>query len=193
MSMGAVLDACVLFPASLRDILVRLSELELYDVAWSDRILHEATRNLVGKGLMTQEKADKLARQLTEVFEGSEVNPQAVTDLETVMTNDPGDRHVLATAVSGRAELIVTHNLRHFPAAACDPHGVRPMHPDEFLQILLAKAPNLVVKALTSQAEALRKPPMTLEQVLDSLATQVPQFVERVRALHASSADPGTQ
>jgi len=48
------------------------------------------------------------------------------------MTNDPGDRHVIAAAVKCGAEAIVTFNLRHFPDAALDTWNIEVQHPDEF-------------------------------------------------------------
>jgi len=103
MAFRAVTDADVLYPASLRDTLLRMAELELYDVCWSERILQEATRNLIEDGRMTPEKAEYLVEKMNLAFESALVSEESITRLESAMTNDEKDRHVLATAVAAGA------------------------------------------------------------------------------------------
>jgi hypothetical protein len=74
---------------------------------------------------MDQEHADRFASLMRSAFEEASVSEEAIAALEESMTNDPGDRHVLA-AVAGGAEAIITFNLEHFPPAACEPFGVEP-------------------------------------------------------------------
>jgi predicted nucleic acid-binding protein len=176
-----VLDACVLYPFSLRDTLLRLAECELYDLYWSDRILAETTRNLVENGVMPQQSANRLEAAMRGAFDGSVVPAAAVGQLEPAMTNHPKDRHVLAAAVAAHAEAIVTTNLRHFADEACAPINVVAIHPDEFLLILWTKRPEAVLAELRAQAADLTDPPWTFDQLLDSLAPTVPRFVDRVR------------
>jgi predicted nucleic acid-binding protein len=176
-----VLDACVLYPFSLRDTLLRLAECELYDLYWSDRILDETTRNLVENGVMAQSAADRLETAMREAFDGSVVPALAIGQLEAAMTNHPKDRHVLAAAVAAHAEAIVTVNLRDFADEACVPLNVSATHPDDFLQVLWAKRPETVRAALRAQAADLTDPPWTLDQLLDSLAVTVPRFVDSIR------------
>jgi len=171
----------VLYPFSLRDTLLRLAERELYDASWSDRILEEVTRNLVANDLMTQAKAERLAGAMRAAFDAAAVSTEAIDRLELVMTNDPKDRHVLAAAVVADAEAVVTFNLKDFSDEACDPWGVVAMHPDEFLKILQAKRPAVVLEVLTEQAGDLANPPWTLDELLDALAKVVPDFVAAVR------------
>jgi len=177
----AVLDACVLFPFSLRDVLLRLAERELYDVYWSDRILDEVTRNLVGEGFMTEAAAQRLEGFMRGAFDAAAMSTEAVERLEPVMTNHPKDRHVLAAAVVADAEAVVTSNLKDFAHDACEPWGIVAMHPDKFLMILQAKRPAVVLEVLTEQAGDLKDPPWSLEELLHALAKEVPDFVEAVR------------
>ncbi len=74
----AVLDACVLYPFSLRDVLLRLAERELYDVYWSDRILAEMTRNLIANDLTDQAGAERLVRLMSRTFDAAAVSVEAV-------------------------------------------------------------------------------------------------------------------
>lgn len=181
MAFPAVLDACVLFPFSLRDTLLRLAERALYDVFWSDRILEEMTRNIIEDAGVDPAAAQRLESIMRGAFEEALVSPEAVDRLEEAMTNDPKDRHVLAAAVVARAEVIVTANLPDFAQEACEPFGITAMHPDDFLLVLQAKAPAVVLKVLQQQASDLKTPPLSLQELLDSLGREVPRFVAAVR------------
>jgi len=105
-SLGAVLDASVLFPAALRDTLLRAAHEGLYRLHWSDAILVEVYRNLIETGRASQRQAQRLIATMQEAF------PDAtVTGFESLvdrMANDPKDRHVLAAAVVTGARVIVT-------------------------------------------------------------------------------------
>jgi predicted nucleic acid-binding protein len=181
---SAVLDANVLYPFSLRDILLRLAELELYAPLWSARILAEMWRNLVERQI-TNEQADGLIAAMCGAFEEAEVDAAEIERLEPAMTNDPNDRHVLAAAVAAGSELIVTFNLDDFPAEACEPLGVEAIHPDDFLLDLHDLNPGAVQAALEQQAADLN-PPWPLEQLLAALAVAgVPRFVAAVRTAHS--------
>jgi hypothetical protein len=118
---------------------------------------------------------------MQRAFEDAEVPEAAIASLEPAMLNEPADRHVLAAAVASDAEAIVTSNIRHFPAAACEPFGMEAVHPDAFLCELHERAPAKIRVALTEQALALSRPPLTETQVLDRLAATVPEFVFMVR------------
>ena len=92
--------------------------------------------------------------------------------IEDLRLPDPDDRHVLAAAIRGRADLIVTTNLRDFPANVLGQFGIEPQHPDEFVLSLLDLAPDLVTGAARDHRESLKNPPVTIEQYLETLAVQ---------------------
>ena len=180
MAFTAVLDACVLYPFSLRDTLLRLAEQELYVVRWSDRILEEVRRNLVEERV-TEEQAGRLLGALRDVFPEAKVAGDAVARLEVSMTNDPRDRHVLAAAVAAQAGAVVTFNLDDFSEEACAPHGVEAVHPDDFLMTLFRIAPGAARRVVTEQAEDLVNPPISRDQLVESLRRAgVPQFADAV-------------
>lgn len=179
-SCRVALDACVLFPFSLRDTLLRLAELEFYDVLWSERILDEMSRNLIKKKVMSVETARRTVRVMSTAFEDAAVPPGAIESLEPVMTNHWKDRHVLAAAVVGGADAVVTKNLRDFADEDCTRWGVRSIRPDEFLLGLLAKDQGRVLGCLQDQAGALKRPPVTFDELLGSLHKEVPEFVAAV-------------
>jgi predicted nucleic acid-binding protein len=178
---SAVLDANALYPFSLRDTLLRLAELELYRPLWSQRIFDEMREALQEHGV-SEDRAERLVATMREAFEEAEVDDAEIARLEPAMTNDPGDRHVLACAVAADSELIVTSNLAHFPNEACEPVGVEARHPDDFLLDLLDLAPEGVRAALEEQAADLN-PPWPFEELLGALARAgVPRFVAAIRA-----------
>ena len=175
----AVLDASVLFPMSLRDILLRAGQADIYRMYWTNEILEEMRSNLVAKRGISAEKAQRnvttiqtnLARALVTEYE----------HLIPAMTNHPKDRHVLAAAVACGAQMIVTSNLRDFPEAALAPHKMQALAPDTFLCLLARQYPEQMLLILREQAGDLRNPPKTLEQLLDTLAQHAPGFVALMR------------
>jgi hypothetical protein len=132
---------------------------------------------------MDQEHADRLASLMRSAFEEASVSEEAIAALEESMTNDPGDRHVLAAAVAGGAEAIITFNLEHFPPAACEPFGVEPTHPDEFLLAMFELAPEVVVAEVRRQAGDLTNPPWSVDELIDALERAgVGEFAAALRA-----------
>ncbi|MGI0129040.1 MAG: PIN domain-containing protein, partial [Thermoplasmata archaeon] len=87
MAFGVVLDTCVLYPYSLCDLLLRLADRELYDPYWSDRILEELERTLLGHGLSAEQAAWRTG-QMQQAFPEALVPTDAITRLESAMTND---------------------------------------------------------------------------------------------------------
>ena len=176
---SAVLDTCVLVPGSLRDSLLRAAQAGLYRACWSDDILDELGRNLVRAGKLSQDKADRLLHVVRDAFPEAVVHDYA--GLIDSLTCRPGDRHVLAAAIKGSAQIVVTFNLRHFPAAALRPHRVVAQHPDRFLSDLFLASPSQLVQIIVEQARDLRRPPATPDRVLATLAQHAPGFVQLLR------------
>ncbi len=117
----AVLDACVLIPMPLADSLLRMAEApRLYLPKWSQTIMDEVTGNPIAKWGLAPEKARRRELELRRHFPEAWV--EGFDAFIAAMTNDPGDRHVLAAAVRSHSGLIVTYNRRHFPPAPCR-HG----------------------------------------------------------------------
>jgi predicted nucleic acid-binding protein len=164
----AVLDANVLIPNALCDLLLRLAEEDVYLPRWSAEILDEVRRNLpnVAPAAIERRIAFMSAAFDTAIITGYE-------GLIPEMTNHIKDRHVLAAAVACDADRIITCNLRDFPRASCEPHGVEPEHPDDFLCNLWDREPRLVIRIITEQAAdtGRRGPRLTPHEILDYLAS----------------------
>jgi predicted nucleic acid-binding protein len=169
----AVLDACVLVQAALRDTLLRLAEKRLFLPRWSDDIIAELVRTLEGKLGKTRDKTNHLVDELRKSFGDAWV--EGYSPLVAALTNDPKDRHVLAAAVKSGAEVVVTFNLKHFPAAVLDDWNVEALHPDDFLIDLYYLNPKLVVHTLHEQAADIDR---SLEELLRGLKLPVPKFVQ---------------
>ena len=179
-SLIAVLDANVLYPFTLRDTLLRAAATGLFQARWSDKILDEATRNLVADHVVTEQQAAHLRAAMTAAFPEARVT--GFDKLVATMRNDPKDRHVAAAAVKAKAKVIVTLNVRDFRPL---PDGLEAQTPDQFLVSLFDPDPRLLVDIVRGQSVALRRPPRSLAEVVDALARVVPVFARRVRA-HSS-------
>ncbi len=178
----AVVDANVLFPLSLRDVLLRAVEKGLFRLRISRQIWDEVIRNLVATGRMTPERAAYLDIRVREFLAEHDALVSDYESLIPTLTNNPKDRHVLAVAVHARAETIVTFNLRHFPSRALASHNTVAEHPDVFLSRLYGNAPDVLAAIVREQAAGLHNPPMTVSEVLNTLAQHVPTFVSRIRS-----------
>lgn len=167
-----VLDACVLHPIAVADTLLWVADAEVFQPLWSEEILDELRRSVLAR--LPDANIDGRIADMVEAFPDALVVGHEA--LAAGLTNDPRDRHVLAAAIAGEAGVIVTTNLRHFPPAACDPHGVQAQHPDEFLTKALTLDAEPVVRALGRQARAKKNPPISLAALLERLATPLPTF-----------------
>ena len=177
----AILDACVLVQAAVRDTLLRLFEQRLFLARWTDEIVDETVRTLQEKLGRTPEQTDHLVNELRTYFPDAWVE-QGYRQLIPVMTNDEKDRHVLAAAVKVPCEVIVTYNRKHFFENSLRPFGIVAKHPDEFLIDLYHLNGEVVVHELHEQGAALRKP-RTIGEVLAALETcQCTQFAQLIRA-----------
>ena len=182
---AAVLDACVLVPASLRDTLLGLAEPPcLYRPLWTEEIIAETMRTLEAKIGLPPSKTAYLERELRRHFGESWVT--GFQPLLRQMTNDAKDRHVLAAAVKAKAPAIVTFNKRHFPPASTRPWIVEALGPSAFLEELYRAEPAAVVERIMRQAVELRRP---VAAQLASLEKTVPSFAEIVRRDLGRAAD----
>jgi predicted nucleic acid-binding protein len=179
-----VLDACVLFPPVLRDTLFRAAEKGFYRLVLSDAILEETTRNVIKREGVTSEMACRLEAAIRRAFpESFYTPPQCLVD---VMTNDPKDRHVLATAVLSHASVIVTKNNKDFPPVSLAPYGVDVQSPDTFLVHLFDLDREAMTNLIWEQAADKRKPPRSASEIVRHLAIHAPTFAERCRSIIAA-------
>jgi hypothetical protein len=135
-AISALLDSCVLYPARLRDLLLSLAAAGLFRPFWSESIHEEwITSVLANRPDLTRVQLEATRSAMNRAFPGASVSSFARL-ISAVSLPDPDDRHVLAAAVHAGAGLIVTVNLKDFPAVALASHGIAAMHPDVFVEYM---------------------------------------------------------
>lgn len=155
--MKAVLDACVLYPTVMREVLLGVAATGAYTPVWSDRILEEWLRATHKLGPADTEYARGEIALIRAKWPRA-LQPKRPEDDHIAPLPDPNDTHVLATALSSRADLIITMNLQDFPRRVLQGFGISAMHPDEFLWRLFGDDPDMlrgVTKRVQQEAERL--------------------------------------
>lgn len=176
-----VLDACVLYPSLLRDLLMHLGLTGLYQPKWSALIENEWQRNVI------KNRPDLNSDQIKKTGElMNRALPDAmVTGFEPLVASidlpDVDDRHVVAAAICSHAEIVVTFNLKDFPQQYLDNFSIEALHPDDFITDLFDLNQALVLAAVNKQRHNMRKPPKSVDEYLDALLRQgLPQTVKEL-------------
>ena len=182
-----LLDACVLLPYQLADLLLRLAEVDLYEPLWSEEILSEVERNLVDKFHVPTEKASRRLTRMRSAFPNALI--EGYEALTPAMTNHPKDRHVAAAAIRGGAALIVTANLGDFPSQSLSEYDIEAVHPDAFLMDQLDLAPHLTIGAVVEQRESYKRPSFSLTDFNLNLRRTVPNFADAAAAAELTGWD----
>jgi len=175
-------DASVLYPAPLRDLPMRLALIDVFRARWIADIHEEWMRNVL------QSRPDLTRAQLerTRALMDANVRDCVVKDYQSMIPRlqlpDAEDRHVLAAAIRAKADVIVTFNLKDFPAEQLARYRITAQHPDGFIANLFARESAKVCEAAAAQRRSLRNPPKTREEFLDILSKQrLPQTVALLR------------
>lgn len=152
-----VLDACVLYPAPLRDLLLRLATTGLFAAKWSEAIHDEWMRNLI-INRPELEKQIQRTRSLMDIA----VPDGLVTGFENLIDGlslpDKNDRHVLAVAIRCGAQSIVTYNLKDFPQDILDEYGIEAVHPDDFVVQQFDLQQGVVISTVKQHRQSLKNP-----------------------------------
>jgi predicted nucleic acid-binding protein len=165
-----VLDACVLVPIALADTLLRIAERDLYRPLWSERILTEAMAAIVElHPSLSGDLVERRFAAMRETFEDAGVEDWEAVDV-MVPLPDPDDLHVVAAALRGRADAIVTANLPDFPAKDLKSLDLEVIHPNDFLLDQLDLDPRTVIDVIREQAAHTRNPALEPVDVLARLA-----------------------
>ena len=169
---SAFYDANVLYPAELRNLLMHLAVTGLFRAKWSADVHEEWISSLLkNRHDLTRDKLER-----TRMLMDKHAIDALVIGYEDLIPGlqlpDPNDRHVLAAAIRGQANVIVTMNLRDFPSDVLAPFGIEAQHPDEFILHLLDLAPEAVVAAAENHRMSLKYPPKTVSEYLETLERQ---------------------
>ncbi len=157
----AVLDACVLYPTVMREVLLSVARTDLFVPIWSARLLEEWARAAARRGALEEAQARGEIAATRAAFPDAETRGETAGRAEGLAAGlwlpDAADIHVLATAVATSADGIVTVNARDFPRATLAEEGLARWDPDAFLMALWLRAPEAVATAAESvRAEAAR-------------------------------------
>ncbi len=177
-----IFDACVIYPSSLRDLLMELALSGLFRAKWTQDIHEEWMRNLLkNRTDLTRKQVENTQRLMNSAI------PDCLVDgyepiIETVHLPDQNDRHVLAAAIRVKADTILTYNLKDFPRHILDPYNIEAQHPDDLLQFLIERAPAKFHASMCTVKARLKNPPLDMDEYLDNLESQsLPQTVALLR------------
>jgi predicted nucleic acid-binding protein len=163
-------DANVLYASALRDLLIQLAVAKIIDLRWSADVQDEWTRAVARQRPEIPSERTARTRAMMEA-----ALPEAMVEgyehlIPTLNLPDPDDCHVLAAAIAAEANLILTFNLKDFPADALGPHDVVALHPDQLLTTLAQTAPGPFLAAVAEIRERLVNPPMSESDYFTMLA-----------------------
>lgn len=144
--MRVLLDACVLYPTVLREVLLAVAEQNLFEPIWSDRILEEWARASKKLGPEGEAQARGEVAVLKAKWPKASVQPRQ-SDLDRLVLPDDDDVHVLAAAIASGAEVLVTLNAKDFPRQTLQFEGIDRRAPDELLMALWLEHTEAVEKA----------------------------------------------
>ena len=166
---------------------LRVAEKRLYRPLWSDRILAEA--QAATEEIHPGMDAGKRSAQMREAFDDALVTGWEKLE-PGIRLPDQDDRHVLAAAIRGSAQGIITANTKDFPAAALEPLGLEAVRPDDFLLDQLDLSPPTILQVIREQAARTRRPPLTPRDLATLLGRAgVPGFADEILRLMASPLD----
>lgn len=177
-----VYDACVLYPAPLRSLLMYLALSGHFRARWSNDI-HDEWITAVMRSRPDLERSDlERVRDLMNSHVPGAVVSGYASIIPSVTLPDPNDRHVVAAAIQTRAEGIVTYNLKDFPDDKLEAYGLRAIHPDDFIVDLFDLNSSVVLEAARLHRASLKNPPFTADEYLDCLLKQrLTETVNRLR------------
>ena len=145
--MKVLLDTCVLYPTVMREVLLGVAAQGLFEPLWSERILGEWSRAAAKLGPAGQVQADAEIAMVSARWPKAKV-PLPAGLLDRLWLPDSNDVHVLAAAIAGHADVIVTVNAKDFPRDILSEEGLSRSDPDDFLVGLFASAPEMVTHAV---------------------------------------------
>lgn len=183
-----ILDANVLYSVAISDALMEVAATGIYAAKWSKEIDCEWIRNLAKNKNRPEEDFFRRRDFMHKICPTWEVSKKAWKLIEPGLElPDPKDRHVLAAAIAGHADSIVTQNLKDFPASILEPLEITVLHPDEFLLQQLELEPLVVLPAFKAMRARLKNPAYTPEFFIQSMERngliQTAAFLDQARSL----------
>ena len=167
----AILDACVMYPITLTNVLAQLAVDGLYTAKWTKQIDEEWVGALLkSHHNFSPEQVSRRLNALHAAIPDWEIEETLYSDLiEVLDLPDPNDRHVLAAAIAGHADCIVTFNAKDFPYLEMEKRGIEVLHPDDFISLQLTLEPVVALTAIKHIRARFKNPPKTAQEFIELL------------------------
>ncbi|MDR1185461.1 MAG: PIN domain-containing protein [Coriobacteriales bacterium] len=170
-----VYDSNVLYPSTLRDVLIRLGRKGLVQPKWTERILDETFGNLVKNRPDIDKSRLSRTRELMSAAFLDVVVDEYELWIDQIVLPDENDRHVVAAAIQSEAKVIVTKNLKDFPEDELGKWDIVVKHPDAFLTEMFVRHPTAVAEIIDEIATTWKSLDTTRDDVLASLKIETPK------------------
>jgi PIN domain len=179
-----VYDACILYPAPLRDFLMELALTDLVHARWTKDIQAEWMENLlINRPDLSRERLERTANLMNKYVRDALIKnyQYLIPELELP---DSGDRHVLAAAIHSQSSIILTFNLKDFPSNILDRYSIIAQHPDRLIVDLFIAHPSEMMQVVSYCHDRLKNPPKTMNEYLVTLQKQgLSRTVEMILSL----------
>ena len=177
----AVLDACVLFSRLQRDVLLSLAHADLYTARWTQETEREWASSLVEKYPDAADKIPRLVEHMREAIPDCLIVDYAPL-IASIQLPDESDRHVLAAAIRGNADAIVSLNTKDFPASVLATFDIEIQTPDQFVLNQIMLNPPKALMAIKKMRERWERPSMLAADMVDLFEKrQLPQTAAHLR------------
>jgi hypothetical protein len=162
-------DACILYPAPIRDLFMELALYDLYQPKWSERVHKEWIDNLLkNRSDLTRSRLENTKKLMNDAILDALVT--GFDEIEKKLSlPDINDNHILAAAIISNAKLIATYNLKDFPQNILKEYDIEAIHPDDFLYYILQKHTKIFLLAIRACHKKLKTPPLSIDDYLLNL------------------------
>ncbi len=168
----ALFDANIFYSAVLRDLILQLAVTDIFRGKWTEDIHNEWIEAV----LKNQPHRSRQGLERTRDLMDTAIRDCLITGYQTLIPSltlpDENDRHVLAAAIVGNCDVIVTYNLKDFPQKNLAEFGIYAQHPDDFLVNHLELNPRMFCQAVRKVRLRLKKPPYNVKNYLANLHKQ---------------------
>lgn len=165
------IDTSELFPYTIMDVLLTLSEDRLFDWMWTDELLDEWERVIVREKHRTPESARSVTDAVRTWFASTRIDPESYSgQIAEDLSSDPDDRVHVAACLDGRVDVLITRNASDFSTEQLDRHGVKVCTADEYLVQLMRHRPAAVQESVVRLASRRTRPSMTPCDLVDRIS-----------------------
>jgi predicted nucleic acid-binding protein len=151
-----LIDACVLYPTVMREMVMGAARVGVFEPLWSARLLEEWARAAIKLGPEGEAQARAEIALLRAAWPKAEVPPSPGVAARLYLP-DENDVHVLAAAITGHADIIMTLNAKDFPRGTLAEEGLARVDPDSYLHGVWLAQPEMIVQVADSVLDEARR------------------------------------